>query len=428
MKKNIYCAILYLCLFALFYPEKYFILPVSTIWIAVFLSILFSIRYFLHHRLWREVKFLWLSGSSIFFIGLLVSKVLNQGGDLVLASRGLQIILYSLFGVWVSYLMVKVFKEASVFRLLEILVNLAMFQAIISFIFLLVPSVSDLYRSFVVFDELTLSNVERLSQYRLIGVGDTRFATAAVNYGFMIWAVLLLRHYQYGRIGRFSLYSITIITLFALAGILSGRTFFILLLITIPYVFFLKGCKFRHTTKELFITLIPVIIFGLTVFVYLFASNDQLVSWAFELFINMGDSGHIESESTNQLKDMYIFPSTLATWFIGDGKTNNEYGGFYMGSDVGYIRSIFYWGIIGTIIYLYIQYKMVRKAIYSTQYKAYRVFLAFIFIFLLVYWLKDLYSIEKIICLLIMVQAMSNRISKQRKKSNYEVHNNNSGL
>ena len=428
MKQKVYCAILYLGLFAFFYPEKYIFFPVNTIWIAQIIAILFSINYFQKHKLFRKIKFLCISGGVIFLIGFFASNILNSGGDLSLANRGIHIILFCLFGAWVSYMMVKGYNESSVFKLLEILVNLATFQAIISFIFLLVPSVSEQYRSFVVYDEHTLSIVDGLSQFRLFGIGDMRYATAAVNYGFMIWSVLLLRHCQYGRIGRVNWYSITIITLFTLAGILSGRTFFILFLLTIPYIFFLKECSVRYTSKEFFSTFIPVLLLGVVVFAYLFASNDQLVSWAFELFINVGDSGQIETESTNQLKNMYIFPSSIDTWILGDGRTIDEYGGFYMGSDVGYIRSIFYWGITGTFIYLFIQYKMARKAFFGTQCDAYRIFVIFIYIFLLVYWLKDLYTIEKLICLLIMVRAMSNRISKNRDMHNYEVYNSNTCL
>ena len=152
------------------------------------------------------------------------------------------------------------------------------------------------------------------------------------------------------------------------------------------------------------------------------------MSWAFELFINMGDNGQIESESTNQLKDMYILPTTIDTWLFGDGRLSDQYGGFYMGSDVGYVRSIFYWGITGTIVYLFIQFKMVRKAITSSHDVTYRFFVYFIFIFFLIYWLKDLYSIEKLLCLFIIVQAMSNRINKKSKNRYYVIHNRNTSI
>ncbi len=55
---------------------------------------------------------------------------------------------------------------------------------------------------------------------------------------------------------------------------------------------------------------------------------------------------------------MVIFPESLKTWVIGDGYfANSRYdinylgtateGGFYMGTDIGYLRFLFYFGVIG---------------------------------------------------------------------------------
>ena len=61
---------------------------------------------------------------------------------------------------------------------------------------------------------------------------------------------------------------------------------------------------------------------------------------------------------------MYIFPDNLKTWFIGDGYFDNPYysdsepyyvgpkmGGYYMGTDVGYLRFIYYFGLIGLFVF-----------------------------------------------------------------------------
>ena len=55
---------------------------------------------------------------------------------------------------------------------------------------------------------------------------------------------------------------------------------------------------------------------------------------------------------------MYVFPDNLKTWLIGDGYFSNPYnidpyftgrfvGGYYMSTDVGYLRFIFYSGLVG---------------------------------------------------------------------------------
>ena len=58
---------------------------------------------------------------------------------------------------------------------------------------------------------------------------------------------------------------------------------------------------------------------------------------------------------------MYVFPETMKTWIIGDGyfvnpsRDPNYLGditeGYYMNTDVGYLRFIFYFGLVGLIIF-----------------------------------------------------------------------------
>ena len=58
------------------------------------------------------------------------------------------------------------------------------------------------------------------------------------------------------------------------------------------------------------------------------------------------------------LQNMYVFPEAIKTWLIGDGYfsppqdtdpyfTGKIRLGYYMGTDVGYLRFIFYFGLIG---------------------------------------------------------------------------------
>ena len=93
--------------------------------------------------------------------------------------------------------------------------------------------------------------------------------------------------------------------------------------------------------------------FGFIFMFYLISTNEEAVSWAFELFINYFNKGSLSSESTDSLYNMFILPNNLRTWFVGDGIAFDSIGSFYMNSDVGYIRSVFYWGIIGSLVYYY---------------------------------------------------------------------------
>ncbi len=71
---------------------------------------------------------------------------------------------------------------------------------------------------------------------------------------------------------------------------------------------------------------------------------------------------------------MYVFPDNLKTWLIGDGYmanpdtvdpfyTGKAYHGFYKGTDVGYIRFIFYFGILGLLMMIVYMAKVCQLCI-----------------------------------------------------------------
>ncbi len=89
--------------------------------------------------------------------------------------------------------------------------------------------------------------------------------------------------------------------------------------------------------------------------------------FGFEGFFSLVEEGHWQTGSNEVLESMYVFPDNPETWLIGDGyfvipgADPNYMGtateGYYMGTDVGYLRFIFFFGLIGLVIYsLYILY------------------------------------------------------------------------
>jgi len=45
-----------------------------------------------------------------------------------------------------------------------------------------------------------------------------------------------------------------------------------------------------------------------------------------------------------------VYPTSLKTWIIGDGLMWTE-GGYYMLTDIGYLRFIFYCGLTGLVVF-----------------------------------------------------------------------------
>lgn len=86
----------------------------------------------------------------------------------------------------------------------------------------------------------------------------------------------------------------------------------------------------------------------------------DFLRFGFEGFFNYFEAGEWETTSTAKLETMVVWPEELHTWIIGDGYfMNSRYDpnylgdttdqGFYMGTDVGYIRFIFYFGVAGLV-------------------------------------------------------------------------------
>ena len=108
-------------------------------------------------------------------------------------------------------------------------------------------------------------------------------------------------------------------------------------------------------------SIVIVISIGLTVVLYRtnysFRSN---LRFGFEGFFSLVEKGYWETNSTNILKGMVVWPESIKTWTIGDGyffnsqDTPDRFGqietGFYKETDIGYLRYIFYFGSIGLLL------------------------------------------------------------------------------
>ena len=108
---------------------------------------------------------------------------------------------------------------------------------------------------------------------------------------------------------------------------------------------------------------IIILLISIPVCVFFYNTSPQfhdMIRFGFEGFFNFFEEGEWSTDSTAKLETMYVWPDNLQTWIVGDGYFENQRNdpnyigyattrGFYMGTDVGYCRYIFYFGIIGLI-------------------------------------------------------------------------------
>lgn len=363
-------------------------------------------------RITRIYKNIIIIGILIYVIGFISSKILNNDGDLNIANRGILIISFLYSNIFLISIFKDNWSDFSFTSLLKLFVLITLLQALISFIFFVSPQLGETYRNLVVFN-FSSSIVDSISKFRLIGIGDVRYATGAIQYGLMVWAVIALIKLKNNMFANHSLLSGIIITIFCIAGIMSGRVFFVMVLLSVWYIYSLNHHKLFQSTKDFIKFYFPVLLIGIIAFIYLLSQYEELINWAFELFIKYSESGSFESDSTNELKEMYIFPSDIKTWIIGDGKSLNGDIGFYMETDVGYVRSIFYWGLIGSVFYYFSQFYFYKifKSICNSE--VITTYVYFILICFYIYSFKDFYSIDKLLLMFIVMQTMINKHEKK---------------
>lgn len=125
------------------------------------------------------------------------------------------------------------------------------------------------------------------------------------------------------------------------------------------------------------------------------------IRFAFEGFFSLFETGQWYTHSNDILINyMIVFPDNVSTWIIGDGLainpisfpeidpyyTGEEYHGYYMGTDIGYLRYIFYFGLVGLIL-LIIYFCKVAQACMSF-FPRYRVMFLMILAVNFIGWLK----------------------------------------
>ena len=94
---------------------------------------------------------------------------------------------------------------------------------------------------------------------------------------------------------------------------------------------------------------------------------------------------------------MIVFPDNFKTWLIGDGYIENpyrrdpyyvgpNYGGYYMGTDIGYLRFIFYFGLIGLVTFISYFFKVARSC--AQRFPKYATMFLLVLAINMIVWLK----------------------------------------
>ena len=170
------------------------------------------------------------------------------------------------------------------------------------------------------------------------------------------------------------------------------------------------------------------VIVGMTILVssYLYHINQNFkedIRFAFEGFFSLWEKGEWDVSSNDRLKNMFVFPDNTKTWLIGDGYIENPYNldpyyigpkfsGYYMATDVGYLRFIFYFGLIGLSFFLMFFGKATQ--ICMRRFKGYGLLFLLILSVNLIGWVKVSTDIFLVFALFLCIDSNENAEAEER--------------
>jgi hypothetical protein len=264
-------------------------------------------------------------------------------------------------------------------------------QIVLSVLFFFFPKMADIAYGMLWRAEVSVKIFEVVLGKRLLGFG-AQLAGAGVIYGFVLLLIAAILKNNTLSFRKVLFYFISFVLIF-LIGMMVSRTTFVggalsLLLLC-------KNGAARNNKK----VLRCIIVLAISGIVVLLLIDKKTVS-AIENIINFGYKVITNREeflrNLNVYLKMQIFPNTLKTWIIGDGYLMNPKVtgvlSYYMGTDAGYSRLLFYFGIIGTFFYFYANIYLIHSVKINNE-KKYNLFFSLVIVFLLILNLKGIVSL-----------------------------------
>ena len=266
------------------------------------------------------------------------------------------------------------------------------------------------FQSFV--DTYISQNEEYLHRTgRLYGIGS-RFDAAGIRFSCgLVGLGYLITHKpsQFWLWGYWGMFSFILVV-----GNMMSRTTIVGVFLSIIYMVFVKFNK-RLTLNKRQMKSVLIWVAGLlaaiSFVVYKYNNSfdfHQNMRYAFEFFFNYLETGEFETSSTNRLKAMVVWPDNFQTWVIGDGWFANPENpdSFYKYTDVGYLRLIYYCGLIGFFSFLHMFLYIVNRL--SLKWPLDRVLFVLLLILQLIVWIKISTDIFQFLVLLLLLPHTGN--------------------
>lgn len=268
--------------------------------------------------------------------------------------------------------------------------------------------------SYIMQDQVFLNEVDRI-----YGIGAS-LDTAGVRFSACLILLAYFINNNKANLNKYQVFlSLAAYLVIAVVGNMVARTTIVGVVLSLMCVMLTFNPQ-RVSKAFLRLLRITVVVAAVAIplSIYLYNNNAQfheLSRFAFEGFFNMAENGEWEIDSNEKLKAMIVFPDNVKSWVIGDGYFSNPYntdpyyvgyqpGGYYMGTDIGYCRLIFYFGLIGLLAFSFFCVFAASECMKLLP--NYRLLILFILLLGFVIWLKVATDVFLVFALILCIGNM----------------------
>ena len=251
---------------------------------------------------------------------------------------------------------------------------------------------------------------------RLYGIG-ANLDVAGTRFGAVLIMIAFLLASEYRHSSRYVSFYVVALLVISIIGNMVARTTMVGMCIAVMYLLFAYFTS--NIDRRVGIWLFGFILLALSISIYLYYNNVEarnLMRFAFEGFFSLYERGEWAVASNDRLlKVMVVFPDNIKTWLIGDGYFNNPTnvdpyftgkvtGGYYMGTDIGYCRFIFYFGLVGLSVFMAYFMEVTRAC--DIFFKEYKTLFWLLLLINFVVWLKVSTDIFLVFALFLMMDLL----------------------
>ncbi len=341
--------------------------------------------------------------SLLFLLFLsLFSMVYNGTSDINI----IKTIIIDIIYVFAVYLLVKyvrkIYGNTSFFIIAKYLTAAVTLQMILALLISFEPAIKEVLLSSLMPTENVASAIERLDGTRLIGFGTAFFTSGVINSFTLLVIAVVLRNFEL-KFGEYVFFVYSFVLIFGVGMMLARTTIVGMGLAVMYFIFTARWFVLKQVKKSLkacSLLFLLVVVVGFSLSEETRAQFQVMSNFGFELFNNYLKSGELTTSSTRSMMYMYRFPEDIKTWIIGDGYFENPYmpGYYYMRTDIGFLRLIYYFGLLGLFGYTLFQFVTIYQT-WKNNNSLYTLFFLLCFLLYVILSLKGMTDVFMFITL-----------------------------